>query len=71
MRWKSMDAGRRSMEYHRVLEDPEVEAISVCTPNNMHSVISIDALRAGKNVLCEKPAARTYAEAALHAESAA
>lgn len=50
-------------DYHDVLKDPEVEAVSVCTPNNMHSVIAIDALRAGKHVLCEKPAARTYAEA--------
>lgn len=50
-------------DYHEVLADPEVEAISVCTPNLMHSVISIDALRAGKNVLCEKPTARVYSEA--------
>ena len=50
-------------DYHDVINDPEVQAISVCTPNNMHPVISIDALRAGKQVLCEKPAARTYAEA--------
>ena len=51
------------LDYHDVLNDPEVEAISVCTPNRMHSVISIDALHAGKNVLCEKPAARIYSEA--------
>lgn len=50
-------------DYHRVLEDPEVEAISVCTPNRMHTIIAIDAMRAGKHVLCEKPAARTYPEA--------
>ena len=49
-------------DYHEVIQDPEVDAISVCTPNNMHPVITIDALRAGKHVLCEKPAARTYAE---------
>ena len=49
--------------YHDVINDPEIDAISVCTPNRMHPVITIDALRAGKNVLCEKPAARTYAEA--------
>lgn len=50
-------------DYKEVLADPEVEAVSVCTPNNMHSIISIDAMRAGKNVLCEKPAARIYSEA--------
>lgn len=55
--------GTAVTDYHDILKDPEVEAISVCTPNNMHAPISIDCLRAGKNVLCEKPAARTYAEA--------
>ena len=55
--------GKAVVDYHEVLADPEVEAVSVCTPNKFHSIIAIDALRAGKNVLCEKPAARTYAEA--------
>lgn len=55
--------GRAVVDYKEVLADPEVEALSVCTPNLMHSVISIDALKAGKNVLCEKPAARVYEEA--------
>ena len=55
--------GTAITDYHVALNDPEIEAVSVCTPNNMHPVIAIDALRAGKNVLCEKPAARTYAEA--------
>lgn len=50
-------------DYKEVLADPEIEAVSVCTPNKVHSLISIDALRAGKNVLCEKPAARIYSEA--------
>ena len=50
-------------DYKVALADPEIEAISVCTPNNVHKQISIDAMRAGKDVLCEKPAARTYSEA--------
>lgn len=49
--------------YKEALDDPQVEAVSVCTPNNVHPLIAMDALKAGKNVLCEKPAARTYAEA--------
>ncbi len=55
--------GRAVTDYHEILRDPEVEAVSVCTPNNMHAPIAMDCLRAGKHVLCEKPAARTYAEA--------
>ena len=50
-------------DYHEILNDPEVEAVSVCTPNAVHAPITIDFLNAGKNVLCEKPAARTYDEA--------
>ena len=55
--------GKAVRDYHDVLKDPEIEAVSVCTPNNVHASIAIDALRAGKHVLCEKPAARTYEEA--------
>ena len=50
-------------DYKQILDDPEIEAVSVCTPNYAHAPISIDFLKAGKTVHCEKPAARTYAEA--------
>ena len=55
--------GKAVYDYHEILNDPEIEAVSVCTPNAAHAPISIDFLKAGKNVLCEKPAARTYKEA--------
>lgn len=55
--------GEAIEDYRIVLNDPEIEAVSICTPNHVHAAISIECLRAGKNVLCEKPAARTYAEA--------
>ncbi|WP_062109265.1 Gfo/Idh/MocA family protein [Bacillus niameyensis] len=44
-------------DYRKILEDDEIVAISVCTPNGTHAQISIDCLNAGKHVLCEKPAA--------------
>jgi predicted dehydrogenase len=59
---KEYGCGTAVTDYHDVLKDPEVVAVSICTPNNMHPVIAIDAMRAGKHVLCEKPAARTWAE---------
>lgn len=55
--------GEAIPDYHTILNDPEVEAVSICVPNKMHAPIAIECLRAGKNVLCEKPAARTYQEA--------
>ena len=54
--------GKAITDYHEILNDPQIDAVSVCTPNKAHSVIAIEALKAGKHVLCEKPAARTYAE---------
>lgn len=50
-------------DYQDILKDPEVTAVSVCVPNNLHAPISIDCMRAGKHVLCEKPSARTLIEA--------
>lgn len=55
--------GKAVYDYHEILDDPEITAVSVCTHNDLHPLIACDFLRAGKNVLCEKPAARTYLEA--------
>ena len=55
--------GTAVQDYKVVLADPEIQAVSICTPNNVHAEIAIAAMRAGKDVLSEKPTARTYAEA--------
>lgn len=55
--------GKAVVDYHDFLNDPELDAVSVCTHNDFHSIIAIDFLKAGKNVLCEKPAARIASEA--------
>lgn len=41
--------------YHDLLANPEIEAVSICVPNDLHAPIAIDALKAGKHVLLEKP----------------
>lgn len=50
-------------DYKQLLKDKEIEVIHVCTPNRSHSFITIDALEAGKHVMCEKPMAKTAEEA--------
>ena len=57
-------------DYHELLANPEVQAVSVCTPNFQHAPVSIDALRAGKHVLCEKPPAISTEEARRVEEAA-
>ena len=49
-------------DYTELLKE-DVEAVYVLTPNSSHAPISIAAMEAGKNVMCEKPMAKTYAEA--------
>lgn len=46
-----------------VLADPEVDLVDLCTPTPLHPEQATVALKAGKNVLCEKPLARTSAAA--------
>lgn len=41
----------------------DIDAIDICTPNDMHAEIAIAAAKAGKMILCEKPLARTLEEA--------
>ncbi len=55
--------GTACKDYREFLNDPDLDAVSVCTHNDFHAPISIDFLRAGKDVLCEKPAARILSEA--------
>jgi predicted dehydrogenase len=52
----------RYRDYQDLLDNPDIDAVSVCVPNFLHAEVAIAALRAGKHVLVEKPLARTAAE---------
>ncbi|MBR5441738.1 MAG: Gfo/Idh/MocA family oxidoreductase [Clostridia bacterium] len=42
-------------DYKELLKDESIDAVDICTPNYLHSIIAVDAFKAGKHVLCEKP----------------
>lgn len=46
-----------AQDWKAVIADPEIDIISVCLPNFLHTEVTEAALAAGKNVLCEKPLA--------------
>src|SRR6185295_260075 len=50
-------------DYKEMRNDASLNAIVVCGPNTLHASQSIEALQAGKHVLCEKPMATTREEA--------
>ncbi len=50
-------------DFAQMLTDAEVDAVDICTPNYLHAPMAIAALRSGRDVLCEKPLARSLAEA--------
>ncbi len=51
-----------STDYHEVLNDHETDAVIIATRHNLHATMALEALRAGKHVLLEKPLALTSAE---------
>ncbi len=51
------------VDYREMLLDPSIDVVHVLTPNAAHATMTIAALEAGKHVMCEKPMAKTAAEA--------
>jgi predicted dehydrogenase len=60
---------RAEGDWRALVEAPDIDVIDICVPNDRHAEIAIAAAEAGKMVACEKPLARTEAEAAPMVEA--
>ncbi len=59
----AMGIEKTTGDYRAVLADPTIDAVHVLTPNALHHPITVEALKAGKHVLCEKPLTVNSAQA--------
>jgi predicted dehydrogenase len=56
---KEYGVSKLSTKAEDLLNDPDIDIIDICTPNNYHAPLAIAAMEAGKHVICEKPLAPT------------
>jgi myo-inositol 2-dehydrogenase / D-chiro-inositol 1-dehydrogenase len=49
-------------DYHDILNDPSIDAVMICSSTQTHAPISIEAIKAGKHVFCEKPISKELSE---------
>jgi len=61
---------RAYADFHDLLDQPDIDAVTIATPNYLHARVAIDALQARKHVLLEKPMAINAREAAKVVEAA-
>ncbi len=52
-----LNAERAYASTDELLDDPSIDVVHICTPNHLHEQLALDALAAGKHVICEKPLA--------------
>ena len=52
---KGMGVEHTTKDYHEILNDPEIDAVLICSSTDTHSPISLEAIAAGKHIFCEKP----------------
>jgi predicted dehydrogenase len=68
---RKLPEGAHGLSLEAALADPSIEAVDICLPTHLHAPVAIEALRAGKHVLVEKPMALDFASAESMAAEAA
>lgn len=70
VRWKDKADNKTTYsDFRRVLDRKDIDVVAIATPPHWHALISIAAMEAGKDVLCEKPMTRFIAEGRAVAEA--
>ena len=64
-------AAVRYKDYRKLLEDKNVDAVAICTPDHWHAVMFVAACKAGKDIYCEKPFSLTVFEGRRMVDAAA
>ena len=77
--WSNMEGGAKGLDFSKVtgttdpmelIHSDEVDLVDICVPTPFHMDLALAAIKAGKHVLCEKPLARTAADARKIARAA-
>ena len=58
-----------SSDWRAIVNRDDIDVVDICTPNNVHAEIAIEASDAGKHIICEKPMSRTVVEARAMTEA--
>ena len=56
------DTGIKNLSHSEIINNPDINAVFICTPNYLNKQLAIDCLKAGKHVFCEKPPSFTADE---------
>jgi predicted dehydrogenase len=67
---KRFPAARTYNDFHRLLDQKDIDAVVVATPDHTHAVATVAALKSGRHVYCEKPLTRTLSECRIVMETA-
>lgn len=67
---KGLSKPKKYIDYRKMLEDKDVDAVSIVTPNHWHTPMAIWAMQAGKHVTVEKPCCHTFEEGQMLMQAA-